>query len=76
MRLNVSTPVLPEVLHLRAASPQVSVALATEDGQRLVWEGRFGSMLIEVVEGVAYVNGERVEPVGAMDPPAAQASRF
>jgi hypothetical protein len=30
--------------------------------QRHVWESRFGAMLIEVVDGVAYVNGQRVEP--------------
>lgn len=26
------------------------------------WESRFGLILIDVVDGVAYVNGERVEP--------------
>lgn len=31
--------------------------------QRHVWEGRFGAMVIEVVDGVAYVNGDRVDPM-------------
>ena len=33
-----------------------------------VWEGRFGSMLIEVKAGLPYVNGEVVERVVAGKP--------
>jgi len=55
---------LPEVLQLRDDSPQATLPLASEGVLRYVWEGRFGSMLIEVVGGVAYVNGARVEPLG------------
>ena len=51
----------PEVL-LREASPQTNLPLATEAVQRYVWESRFGEMLIEVFEGVIFVNGEKVEP--------------
>jgi hypothetical protein len=42
------------------------LALATEGVQRYVWEGRFGAMLIEAVDGVAYVNGERVECIDSV----------
>jgi hypothetical protein len=39
-----------------AASLQQPLPLATEGVLRYMWESRFGSMLIEVVDGVAYVN--------------------
>jgi hypothetical protein len=63
----MNAPLHPEVLHLREASPQEALGLATEGVRRYVWESRFGAMLIEVVDGVAYVNGERVDPVGDGD---------
>ena len=59
----MNAPLLPEILRLREDSHQETLALATEGVQRLVWESRFGSMLIEVVDGVAYVNGQRVDPI-------------
>jgi len=58
----VSVPLLAEVL-LRGDSPQEELQLATEGVVRYVWESRFGSMLIEVVDGVAYVNGDRVDSI-------------
>ena len=58
----MNAPLHPEVLRLREASPQAALPLSSEGVQRYVWEGRFGAMLIEVVDGVAYVNGERVDP--------------
>jgi len=65
----MSAPCLPEVLRLRNDSPQEALPLATEGVLRYVWEGRFGSMLIEVVDGTAYVNGARVESLNpAMSP--------
>jgi len=57
----MNAPLLPEVLRLREDSSQERLPLATEGVQRFVWESRFGSMLIEVVDGVAYVNGKRVD---------------
>lgn len=39
--------------------------MATEVVLRYAWEGRFGSMLIEVADGVAYVNGAKVESLHA-----------
>jgi hypothetical protein len=66
----MNAPLLPEVLRLRESSPQDALPLATEGVQRYVWESRFGAMLIEVVDGVAYVNGQRVDPpVEDIQPP-------
>ena len=42
-------------------SDQVELPLAAEGVLRYVWDSRFGSMLIEVKEGRAYVNGQAVE---------------
>ena len=42
-------------------SDQVELPLAAEGGLRYVWDSRFGTMLIEVKEGRAYVNGQAVE---------------
>lgn len=58
----MNAPVFPEILRLREASPQEAIPLATEGVLRYVWEGRFGAMLIEVQDGVAYVNGVPVKP--------------
>ena len=33
--------------------------------QHFVWESRFGTIVVDVVDGVAYVNGERIEPAPA-----------
>jgi len=44
------------------ADPQSRLPLATEDVLRYVWEGKFGSILIEVVRGRIFVNGTPVEP--------------
>lgn len=51
-----------------AAAAEPTLALATAGVLRVVWASRFGSMLIEVRDGAAYVNGQRVEPAEA--PPA------
>ena len=58
----MNAPLLPEILSRREVDPQVDLPLATEGVLRYVWEGRFGSMLIEVRDGQAYVNGQAVEP--------------
>ena len=42
-------------------SPEVNLSLATEGVLRYVWRNRFGEMLIEVIDGVTYVNGDRVD---------------
>lgn len=59
---DMGAPLFPEVLQSQRPSAQEALPLATEGVQRFVWESRFGAMLIEVVNGVAYVNGTRVEP--------------
>lgn len=66
----MNAPLLPEVL-LGIDSPQEpQLALASEGVLRYVWQGRFGAMLIEVKDGVAFVNGQRVEPHVAAAQPA------
>ena len=41
---------------------QSALPLATEGVLRWVWESKFGAILIEVVDGQVFVNGELVEP--------------
>jgi len=65
----MNAPLHPEILRPYHDSPQEALPLATEGVQRYVWESRFGPMLIEVVEGVAYVNGNRVESFAAAASP-------
>lgn len=60
---------MPEVLARRGDDPQVDLPLATEGVLRYVWESRYGSMLIEVRDGQAYVNGQVVEPASTLAPP-------
>lgn len=60
----VNAPLLSEVLTRRGDSPQADLPLASEGVLRYVWEGKFGSMLIEVKDGQSYVNGQAVEPAG------------
>ncbi|MEO8059069.1 MAG: hypothetical protein ABI671_12140 [Burkholderiales bacterium] len=59
----MNAPLLPEVLVRRDTNAQTDLPLATEGVLRYLWEGRFGSMLIEVRQGRAFVNGQAVEPV-------------
>lgn len=61
----MNAPLFPEVLRRLGDSPQGDVPLASEGVVRYVWENRFGEMLIEVVDGVVYVNGDRIEPAMA-----------
>lgn len=58
----MNAPLLPEVL-LGTASPNApQLLLASEGVQRYVWQSQFGAILIEVRDGVAFVNGQAVEP--------------
>ena len=61
----MNAPLNAEVLLRPEASQQIELQLATDGVQRYVWEGRFGTMLIEVRAGQVYVNGGLVEPAGA-----------
>jgi hypothetical protein len=58
----MNAPLLPEILLGIDSSQEPQLPFVAEGVQRYVWEGRFGPMLIEVKQGVAYVNGQRVEP--------------
>lgn len=49
-----------EVISYLEATPQGDLPLATEGALRYVWESRYGAMLIEVIDGQVYVNGELV----------------
>ena len=46
---------------------QADLLLASEGVLRYLWEGRFGPMLIEVRDGLAFVNGQAVEPAEGID---------
>ncbi len=61
----MNAPLYPEILRPLDDSPQAALPLATESVQRYVWQSRFGPMLIEVVDGDTFVNGDRVTPAAA-----------
>jgi len=56
----MNAPLLPEVLLGLGPVAQTSLDLAAEGVQRYVWQSAFGAMLIEVRDGRAFVNGQRV----------------
>jgi hypothetical protein len=55
----MNAPLLPEVL-LGMVDDQAPLPLSTEGVLRYVWQSRFGAMLIEVHDGAAFINGQRV----------------
>ncbi len=62
----MNAPLLPEVLLGPRRDDEPALPLATEGVQRYVWESTFGPMLIEVRDGAAFVNGQRVTSIGEM----------
>jgi hypothetical protein len=58
---SMNTALHPEVLLLRTDDQQRELPLGTEGVRRYVWEGRYGAILIEVIEQQVYVNGRLVE---------------
>jgi len=62
----MSPPLFPETQLCADPDAQRALSLESEGVQRCIWHSRFGAMLIEVVDGVAYVNGDRVHPIGAL----------
>ena len=58
----MNAPLLPEISTCFEPTPQLDLALTADGVLRHVWDGRFGSMLIEVRDGKTYVNGQLVEP--------------
>ena len=57
---------LPEVLLGAQPIDQPNLDLASEGVQRYVWQSACGAMLIEVCDGIAYVNGARVLPIAEL----------
>jgi hypothetical protein len=62
----MNAPVLPEILMGAEPADQAALALASVGVQRYVWQSAFGPMLIEVRDGAAFVNGDRVLPMAAL----------
>ena len=65
----MNAPLLPEVHLVRERAPQSELDLATEGVLRYVWQGRFGDMLIEVIDDRVYVDGQLVERCAAVPQP-------
>jgi hypothetical protein len=61
----MAAQLLPEILVLSGYSVQADLPLAAEGVLRYVWQHRFGSMLVEVRDGHAFVNGALVEAASA-----------
>jgi hypothetical protein len=56
-------PLLPEVHLGSQPADQPSLQLASEGAQRYVWRSAYGEVLIEVRNGAAFVNGDRVTSI-------------
>jgi hypothetical protein len=59
----VNAHLLPEVLIGAQRADEPALPLATEGVQRYVWQSTYGPMLIEVRDGAAFVNGQRVTSI-------------
>jgi len=57
----------PEILVGGHDREQMALALAAEGVVRYVWESAFGPILIEVRDGIAFVNGQAVTPIGDIE---------
>jgi hypothetical protein len=53
----------PEILVGEHDREQLPLALAADGVVRYVWQSAFGPILIEVRDGVAFVNGDAVTPI-------------
>ena len=62
----MNAPLLPEILMGAQPADQPALPLATEGVQRYVWQSAFGPMLIEVRDGAAFVNSQRVTSIADM----------
>lgn len=56
--------VSPEVVLRAEPDGQVELPLAAQGVARWLWEGRYGAILVEVIDGDVFVNGDKVEIVG------------
>ena len=61
-----SLPLLPEVLLGAQPTDQPNLHLTSEGVQRYIWQSACGAMLIEVRDGIAFVNGARVAPMAEL----------
>ena len=59
-------PLRPQVLLRAKPAAQPNPALASEGVRRYVWQSAYGAMLIEVRDGIAFVNGARVAPMAEL----------
>lgn len=66
----MNAPLHPEVLVGPQRDDEPALPLASEGIQRYVWNGTFGPILIEVHDGAAFVNGERVLSMAELREPA------
>jgi hypothetical protein len=62
----MNAPLLAEVLVGTQPADQPALPLVAEGVQRYVWQSAFGPMLIEVRDGAAFVNGQRVRPIAEL----------
>jgi hypothetical protein len=62
----MNAPLLPEILTGDQPADQAALASASVGVQRHVWHSAFGPMLIEVRDGAAFVNGDRVLSMAAL----------
>lgn len=69
----MNAPLLPEVLVGTQRADEPALPLAAEGVQRFVWHSAFGSILIEVRDGAAFVNGQRVVTASELRSPAPSA---
>ena len=58
--INAPNLLLPEMLLGAQPTDQPNLDLASECVLRYVWHSAYGAMLIEVRDGIAFVNGVRV----------------
>ena len=65
----MNAAVSTEVLLRRQDDGQAALPLVAPGVQRWVWESRYGPMLIEVIQGQVFVNGQAVKP-HVKEPPA------
>lgn len=56
-------PLLTEVKIGARQTDQHDLDLASAGVQRYLWQGAYGAMLIEVRDGAAFVNGDRVASI-------------
>lgn len=59
----MNAPLHPEALLGARRDDEPALPLACEGVQRYVWQSAFGPILIEVRDGAAFVNGQRVTSI-------------